>query len=104
MVSGIAQLNKEYFANTKVELDYKSVEDGWNYGVKAELALPSSTYTVNTGIRSEANGTHLRVSAATPTDGRSSVTPTRIGRCRCERLHKNVMIHKIIRACTVRYC
>ncbi|XP_043197116.1 uncharacterized protein LOC122367779 [Amphibalanus amphitrite] len=63
MVTGEAQLNQDYFAKTKVGLNYKSEESGFHYGVNAELALPRSTYIVNTGVRQEENSGHLRVVA-----------------------------------------
>ena len=62
VVTADAQLNKNYFAKTKVGVDYKDEPDGFNYGVAAELALPTSTYSVNTGVRFEGHSGHLRVS------------------------------------------
>ena len=64
MLAGEAQLNEEYFARTKLNLNYKREDLGTNmhYGVDGELALPRSTFTLNTGIRREEEKRHLRVS------------------------------------------
>ena len=65
LVTADAQLNEEHFAKTKLGLDFKDDADGFHYGVKAELELPASTYTVTTGVRREESNAHLRVSTST---------------------------------------